>query len=76
MQFFEHRETRRIVGIEINPRFGGGFPLTYSAGGSYPGFLIDEYILGKNIDFYEGWIDGRVMLRYDAEVIIDANSFS
>jgi carbamoyl-phosphate synthase large subunit len=76
MQFFEHRVTGRIVGIEINPRFGGGFPLTYAAGGSYPGFLIDEYILGKDINFYEDWIDGRVMLRYDAEVIIDAESFS
>jgi carbamoyl-phosphate synthase large subunit len=76
MQFFEHRKTGRIVGIEINPRFGGGFPLSYAAGASYPGFLIDEYILGKEIDFYEDWLDNRVMLRYDAEVIFDAKDFS
>jgi carbamoyl-phosphate synthase large subunit len=76
MQFFEHRKTGRIVGIEINPRFGGGFPLSFAAGATYPGFLIDEYILGKEIGFYEDWIDRRVMLRYDAEVIIDANGFS
>ncbi len=75
MQFFEQRKTGRIVGIEINPRFGGGFPLSYAAGALFPGLLIDEYILGKEIDFYEDWIDKLVMLRYDAEVILDATDF-
>lgn len=76
MQFFEHRKSGRIVGIEINPRFGGGFPLSYAAGAAYPAFLIEEYLLGKEISFFEGWIDMRVMLRYDAEVIVDAKDFS
>jgi carbamoyl-phosphate synthase large subunit len=75
MQFFEHRKNGRIVGIEINPRFGGGFPLSFAADASYPGFLIDEYILGKETDFYEDWIDNLVMLRYDDEIIIDAKDF-
>lgn len=75
MQFFEHRSTGRIVGIEINPRFGGGFPLSYEAGAEYPGFLIDEYLMGQTLPFYEDWIDNRVMLRYDAEVILDINDF-
>ncbi len=26
---------------EINPRFGGGFPLALEAGGAYPGWLLD-----------------------------------
>jgi carbamoyl-phosphate synthase large subunit len=76
MQFFEHRLTGRIVGIEINPRFGGGYPLSYSADARYPSFLIREYLLDDVIDFFDTWIDKRVMLRYDAEVILDDDAFS
>lgn len=76
MQFFEHRKSGRIVGIEINPRFGGGYPLSYAARASYPAFLIEEYLLGGEMSFFEDWVDRRVMLRYDAEVILDAEDFS
>ncbi len=33
--------SRGPVLSEINPRFGGGFPLALAAGGSYPGWLLD-----------------------------------
>jgi carbamoyl-phosphate synthase large subunit len=72
MQFFEHRKSGRIVGIEINPRFGGGYPLSYAAHANYPAFLIEEYLLAKEITFFEKWVEGRVMLRFDDEVIFDA----
>ncbi len=75
MQFFEHRLSGRIVGIEINPRFGGGFPLSYESGGNYPGFLIEEYLQGNTVSFFENWVENRVMLRYDAEVILDDKDF-
>jgi carbamoyl-phosphate synthase large subunit len=32
---------RGPVLIEINPRFGGGFPLGYAAGARYPEWLVD-----------------------------------
>lgn len=76
MQFFEHRQNGRNVGKEINPRFGGGFPLSYEAGAKYPGFLIDEYLKGQTLPFYDAWVENRVMLRYDAEVILDSNDFT
>lgn len=76
IQFFEHRQTGQIVGIEINPRFGGGFPLSYEAGAKYPGFLIDEYIIGLTLPFYDDWVENKVMLRYDAEVILDSSDFA
>lgn len=69
MQFFQHRKNCRIVGIEINPRFGGGYPLSYAAQANYPSFLIREYILGEKLVFEDDWINGLVMLRYDAEII-------
>lgn len=70
MQFFFNPESKRIIGIEINPRFGGGYPLSYLAGANYPKYLIEEYILGKTINYYEGWENNLLMLRYDDEVLV------
>ena len=54
--------------IEINPRFGGGFPLAYRAGADMPGWLICER-LGRPIRVTE-WQSDLVMLRYDAAVYL------
>ncbi|WP_291076703.1 MULTISPECIES: ATP-grasp domain-containing protein [unclassified Empedobacter] len=70
MQFFFNPDTKRIIGIEINPRFGGGYPLSYLAGANYPKYLIEEYILGKTIDYTENWENNLLMLRYDDEVLV------
>ena len=70
MQFFFNQDTKRIIGIEINPRFGGGYPLSYLAGANYPKYLIQEYILGKTIDYTENWENNLLMLRYDDEVLV------
>ncbi|SDE87939.1 ATP-grasp domain-containing protein [Epilithonimonas hungarica] len=70
MQFFFNNMTKRIIGIEINPRFGGGYPLSYLAGANYPKYLIEEYILGKNVDYFDDWISDLLMLRYDSEVLV------
>ena len=68
MQLFYNQECKKIFGIEINPRFGGGFPLTYASGANYPGWILDEYICDKNIPHYDEWKDKVLMLRYDSEV--------
>lgn len=70
MQFFFDSETKRIVGIEINPRFGGGYPLSYLAGANYPKYLIEEYILGKSVEYFEDWENNLLMLRYDDEILV------
>ncbi|WP_374539963.1 ATP-grasp domain-containing protein [Flavobacterium sp.] len=70
MQFFFNPKTKRIIGIEINPRFGGGYPLSYLAGANYPKFLIEEYLLGKEIVFFDEWEANLLMLRYDDEVLV------
>lgn len=70
MQFFFNNESKRIVGIEINPRFGGGYPLSYLAGANYPKYLIDEYILDKSIEYFDEWEENLLMLRYDDEVLV------
>ena len=70
IQFFFNYETKRIIGIEINPRFGGGYPLSYLAGANFPKWLINEYFLEKQISYTENWKENLLMLRYDDEVLV------
>lgn len=70
VQVFAQPDGARYAAIEINPRFGGGYPLTYAAGAGFPGWLIDEYLLGANVPFFDSWEADLLMLRYDAQVVI------
>ena len=72
VQVFLNRESGRIIAIEINPRFGGGFPLSYHAGANYPLWLIKEYFHNEAIPYKDDWEDQLLMLRYDDEVIVHA----
>lgn len=69
-QFFLNRNTGRMVGIEINARYGGGYPLSYRAGANYPGWMIEEYFQGKSMEYFDNWEDKLLMLRYDDEVLV------
>lgn len=69
MQVFVRNETNYVYAIEINPRFGGGYPLSYNSGANYPKWLIEEYFLNKKIDYFSGWEDKLLMLRYDDEIL-------
>ncbi|MDB9150927.1 ATP-grasp domain-containing protein [Parabacteroides distasonis] len=68
IQVFFNPETEDVVGIEINPRFGGGYPQSYAAGGNYPEMLIKEYFLGEEISYIDDWKDNLLMLRFDDAV--------
>ncbi|PVX47006.1 carbamoyl-phosphate synthase large subunit [Flavobacterium sp. 103] len=71
LQLFVNNETEILYGIEINPRFSGGFPLSYLAGGNYPKWIIQEYILGESqLAYHEDWEENLMMLRYDDEILI------
>ena len=69
-QFFRHRNTGDLYLIEINARFGGGFPLSLAAGADYPAWLYAEWVLGQSVATFSGWEVGLTMLRYDAEVLV------
>jgi len=51
--------------IEINPRFGGGYPLSYAAGANYPIMLLNLYKGIKNKISLGEYTDGLYMFRYD-----------
>lgn len=70
IQLFARAQPRRFAALEINPRFGGGFPLSYAAGANYPGWLIDEYLLDQDVQFFDAWEKDLLMLRYDAKVLV------
>lgn len=70
LQLFLDSNTGDINGIELNPRFGGGYPLSYLAGANYPKWLIKEYLQKKSVEFFDEWEDQLLMLRYDDEVIV------
>lgn len=64
----------RIRFIEINPRFGGGFPLSLHAGADFPRWLIEQDIQGGPTAYRDNWTDDLAMLRYDDEIIVRGES--
>ena len=58
---------RGPVLIEVNPRFGGGFPLAYAAGGHYPDWLL-ALLHGEKLEPSLGaYTVGLYMTRYNVE---------
>ena len=71
-QFFKNKNSDEIIAIEINPRFGGGFPLAYKAGANFPKWIIEEYFLNESIEPDYGWEENLLMIRYDKEIFINS----
>ncbi len=61
----------KLVYTEINPRFGGGVPLSIKAGANFPKWILRE-LLEKEPDIKsDAFTDNLIMLRYDTEVWLD-----
>jgi carbamoyl-phosphate synthase large subunit len=64
-------EDKKIKFIEINPRFGGGAPLSIKAGANFPKWVLQE-LCGKNPKIkFDNFENNLIMLRYDAEVWLE-----
>ncbi|PSB52477.1 ATP-grasp domain-containing protein [Chamaesiphon polymorphus] len=65
-----------IVFIEINPRFGGGYPLSYRAGADFPSWLM-QLCAGDNPKVgIDEWEDGLAMLRYDDAIFVKGSEIA
>lgn len=70
LQIFVQRNSGKFYASEINPRFGGGYPLSYETGANFPRWLLEEYLLGRPVEFYDDWESNVTMLRYDEHVVV------
>lgn len=62
-------ENGGVAIIEINARFGGGYPLAHEAGAHFTDWLLDE-MEGRKLSRFDGWTDRLAMLRYDEAVFV------
>lgn len=68
IQFFK-TEDGKIYFIEMNPRFGGGVPLTFKAGANY-GKAIYNAMKGEKLEYNSNFRE-ITMLRYDEAVFLE-----
>ncbi|MDD5458082.1 MAG: ATP-grasp domain-containing protein [Phycisphaerae bacterium] len=57
--------------IEVNPRFGGGVPLSIRAGANFPRWILQELTCQQPNIEPEKIMDKLIMLRFDAEIWIE-----
>jgi carbamoyl-phosphate synthase large subunit len=62
----------KIKIIEMNARFGGGYPLAHRAGARFTDWLLDEQE-GRHLSYFDGWADDLAMLRYDDAIYLSGN---
>ena len=60
----------RIRVIEINPRLGGGAPLSIHAGADFPRWILEELLGHRPRIRPTGFADDVAMLRYDDSVFV------
>ena len=56
--------------IEINARFGGGYPLAHRAGATITRWLLENSIGSDPTGPFDAWQDSLVMLRYNQAVFL------
>ncbi|MGU9332073.1 ATP-grasp domain-containing protein [Clostridium perfringens] len=58
--------------IEINPRFGGGAPMSIKAGADSPKSLY-KLLRGEDVEYTENFDYGLLVLRFDDAIFINKN---
>jgi len=61
----------KVKFVEINPRFGGGAPLSIKAGANFPKWIFQELSGQKPRIRPNAYKDNLIMLRYDSEVWLE-----
>jgi carbamoyl-phosphate synthase large subunit len=66
VQLFYDPPSESLSVIEINARFGGGFPLAAQAGADFASYVVNETFGAPTPEL--NWTPGILMLRYDEAV--------
>jgi carbamoyl-phosphate synthase large subunit len=64
-----------ITFIEINPRFGGGIPLSIEAGANFPLWIIEMYSGNSFKEHDFSWKENLTMLRFDEAIFTESISY-
>lgn len=70
--FYDHHSGDLSI-LEINPRFGGGYPLAHAAGGDLVSALVHSEAAVPPEALH--WRPGTIMLRYDESVVFADDRF-
>lgn len=70
VQLIRQKDTGEDYYIEINPRFGGGVPLSMKAGAKSAEAIL-RLLSGKKAEYQENANDGMIFSRFDQSVCID-----
>lgn len=68
IQVFADGESAQV--IEINPRFGGGYPLSWQAGARTTVWALQDALGAEHDPADFGWEEGLHMLRYDQSLFL------
>lgn len=68
IQFFK-TNNQEIYLLEINPRFGGGVPLSFECGANY-GEALDKMLNNQTVEFKNDFKE-KTMIRYEQAVYLD-----
>lgn len=66
IQIIVNNEKYKI--LEINPRFGGGYPLAHKAGANFPRLLLNELLGKKNKPNIGNYTENLYMFRFDKAI--------
>ena len=61
---------QQLIFIEINPRFGGGAPMSIYSGANSCEYLY-KLLNGEHLTYHENYVDNLIFLRYDQAVSIN-----
>ena len=73
LQIFTDKSYEKFYGIEINARFGGGYPMSFAAGANFPEVIIREYFFDDKPRYKNNWKENMLCLRFDSTMSIPFN---
>ncbi len=66
------KDENSIKFIEINPRFGGGVPMSIDAGADSCENLY-RLLMGEKLEYNEDYSDGHTFIRFDSSIELNEN---
>lgn len=66
------KTAKGIKYIEINPRFGGGAPMSIDAGADSCEYLY-RLLNGEKLEYNENYVDNALFVRFDNSIMLDEN---